>query len=137
MRLHAHDTALADAEHGGHGAPCLDGDGDAVLVGSRAAQHRLALADPLDGAQAIAKTGGELVVATVSGGIHLVAQLVVQRLGAPLHELLHLLEDLRILRRVDLPLARPGAALDVIVEAHASATEDLVAAGAKRKDRAQ
>ena len=137
VRLHRHDTPLADAEHRGHGAPRLDGDGDAVLVGARAAQHRLALADPFDGAQTVAKTRGELVVAIVGGSVHLVAQLVVQGVGPPLHELLHLLEDLGVLGRVDLSLARPGAPLDVIVEAHSAAPEDLVAAGAEREDGAQ
>jgi len=69
----------------------------------------------------------------VRSGIHLVAQLIVQGVRPALHEFLHLLEELRIFRTVDLPLARSRASFDVVVETHVTAPEDLVAAGAEGK----
>ena len=106
MRLHRHHAPLTDAQHRGHCAARLHGNRDAVLVGSRAAKHRLTFADALDGAQAVAEARSQLVVAIVGGSVHLIAQLVVQRVRPALHELLHLLENLRIVRRIDLSFAR-------------------------------
>jgi len=79
---------------------------DAVLVGARSAQHRLAFTDAFDRAQAIPKTRRELIVATLSGRVHLVTQLVVQLLGASLHEFLDLLQQLRVVGSTDPALAR-------------------------------
>jgi hypothetical protein len=115
----------------------IDGDAHAVLLSAGTVYRVLPLAETVDGAEAISVPGGHLEVEAVGSLAHLLSQARGQHRGASLHEKLHLLEQGRVPCRVDSALARSGTAFDVIVEAHVTATEDLVAAGAKREDGAQ
>ena len=74
---------------------------------------------------------------SLRGVLHLPAQLRVQDVAAALHEEVDLVEQGGVLDGVDASLAGTAAALDVVVETHPAAPEDIVAAGAERKDGAQ
>ena len=135
--LHRHHASLPHREHRHHGTPALESNGHTVLVRTSPTQHGLALLDALDGAEAVAEARRHLIFMPSRGAIHLIAQLVLQPVRAAVHELLYLVEQTRVLLRLDLLLTGAGASLDVVVEADVPALEDLVAAGAKREDGAK
>src|SRR5207253_3913175 len=115
----------------------LESNGQTVLVGTSPTQHGPALLDALDGAEAVAEARRHLIFMPSRGAIHLIAQLVLQPVRAPVHELLYLVEKTRVLLRLDLLLTGAGASLDVVVKADVPGLEDLVAAGGKREDGAK
>ena len=137
VRLHGHDASAAHRQQRDHGPAALQRDRHAVLVGTRTGEHLLPLGDAVDGAQPVAEARGQLEIEVLRGTGHLPSQLLLECVAAALHEEVDLVEQGGVLRAVDASLAGTAAALDVVVETHPAAPEDLVAAGAERKDGAQ
>ena len=135
--LHHRHLALAHREDGHHPTVAFEGDPDHVAVVAGAAHHPLALADAVDGTEPVAGARRRLVVEPLRRLAHLRLQLGGEHLGVTLHEELHLVEQPGVAVGVDVPGAGAAAALDVVVEADAAATEHLVAAGAEGEDGAQ
>jgi hypothetical protein len=135
--LRADHPAAADGEHRRHPPPGLDGHRHRVVVPAPAAEHVLAFADPIDGAEPVAEARRQLEVEARRRLLHLLAELAGEDAAPPLHESLHLRQQTGVADLVDPPLARAAAAPDVVVEADPAPSEDLVAAGAEGEDGAQ
>ncbi len=93
------------------------GQGNHIRVHLLARNDALLFHHPVDGPQLVADLGSALEVQVFGGSLHLLAQAVDDRLGAPLQEAAQVVDHPTVFLLADRPNARPCAQLDIVKQA--------------------